>query len=378
MKFIFWIFFIIIVYHYFLFPLLIIILSLFKRDKIIKKEHFPSVSLIIAAYNEERVIGEKISNSLDLDYPEDSLQIIVVSDGSSDSTQNIVLQNEHKGITSIHSVERKGKTAALNHAIKHAKGEIIVFSDANSMYEKNAIKMLVRCFSDISVGGVCGRKSILKNLDRDSSKGDSLFWTIESRLKTLQSNIGSISNADGEIFAIRKDLYEEIPDHFINDDQLITLNIVKNKFRVIYEPEAISYEEASISFKDDFRVKARMVAGGYQFIFSFIDFFFPPNTFFKFQFLSHKLMRYMMPFFLFFILSANLFVLDGFYLFFLLLQLLFYLFALSGFLFHRLNRKVIFFYIPFYYCTMNIASIVGLYYFLLNKATTSIWTKATR
>lgn len=378
MKMLFSLVFFLICYHYLFFPALTFVVAKIRNLSVDKEEIFPTVSIIIAAYNEEKVIREKILNSFELIYPENILEIIVVSDGSTDSTTKIVKEFSEQGVISLFTPPRKGKTAALNHAVEHATGGIIVFSDANSMYKKNAVNMLIRNFNDPSVGGVCGRKSIAENIEREASKGDRLFWDFESTLKTWQSLTGSISNGDGEIFAIRRSLYKEIPEEIINDDQIITFNVIRDGFRVVYEPEAVSSEEASVIFEDDFKVKARMVTGGYQTIFRQKDFLFPPNSYFQFQFISHKILRYIMPFLGIFLFCSNLFLLEGKFLLFFLFQLFFYLLATVGYCLKISGHSPWICYVPYYYCTMNIAALFGFYYFLTGKAGVSIWKKAAR
>lgn len=378
LEILFWLTFAIILYHYCGFPIVIAIMAITHGKEIDKRDITPSVSLIIAAYNEEKVMEEKIKNSFNLDYPKDKLQIIVVSDGSTDATPEIVDRYKSQGVKGLFLPERRGKTAALNRAVAVATSEIVVFSDANSMYEPKAVARLVANFNDPAIGGVCGRKNIIKNVKRESSQGDSLFWDLESKLKTMQSQAGSISNGDGEIFAIRRDLYFPISEDLINDDQAITFNIVNNGYRVVYEPLAISYEEASIIIEDDFKVKARMIAGGYQTIARYRKNIFPPRDFFSFQFLSHKIIRYVMPFLLVILLCFNLFLLKGLLLVFFLLQLIFYLFATFGYFMKISGSSLGIFYVPYYYCSMNIAILFGFYYFLHGKDGVSIWKKATR
>lgn len=378
LQWIFWITFTIIVYHYFGFPLLTIISAKLINQKIDKKTIYPSVSLIIAAYNEEKIIEAKIKNSFELDYPTNKLEIIVVSDGSTDSTPHIVGKYKDQGVISLFNLPRMGKTSALNRAVTSAQGEIVIFSDANSMYEPSAITHLVANFNDPSIGGVCGRKSIVINAQRESSVGDSLFWEFESTIKTMQSRAGSITNGDGEIFALRRHLYEEIPEYIINDDQAITINIVKNGYRVVYEPTAVSYEEASIVIEDDFKVKARMVAGGYQTIARYKNVLLPPTDLFSLQFFSHKMIRYVMPLLLIALLIGNLFLLKGILLYFCCVQLFFYALAILGYLLKMAGRTPGFCYLPFYYCSMNIAALYGFYYFLVNKDAVSVWQKASR
>lgn len=364
--------------HYFIFPAFTFVFALFVKKPINRKEIYPAVSLIIAAYNEKKVIAEKINNSFALDYPEDKLEIIIVSDGSTDETPNIVNSYKDRGVISLHDPPRKGKTAALNRAVDCATGEIIVFSDANSMYDPKAIKMLVRNFNDSTVGGVTGRKSIVQSMDRESSRGDSLFWKFESTIKVRQSRINSITTGDGEIFAIRRNLYIKIPEYVINDDTAITFNIIKKDLRVVYEPYAISREEASIVIKDDFNVKARMVCGGYQTLALYWDMLFPPKNFFAFQFIVHKVLRWAMPLLLISLYSCNIFLLYGFFLWFLFLQSIFYFSALSGLFLKKSGYNLGVIYWPYYYCTMNVAAVIGLFHFLTGKSGVKIWKKAAR
>ena len=379
MKTLFWLLFSIITYHYFLFPLLTLLLAQIRRLQVNKAACTAKVSLIIAAYNEEKCIREKIENSFALDYPENKLEIIIVSDGSTDATPAIAESYQAQGVISLFAAPRKGKTAALNRAVSVANGEFIVFSDANSMYRPDAVSQLVANFADPTVGGVCGRKSIVRNDSRESSEGDSLFWHIESFLKIQQSRAGSITTGDGEIFSIRKKLYTTIPEEIINDDTAITFQIIEQGYRVVYEPKAVSAEEASIILEDDFNVKIRMVSGGYQTLQYFGKVICPPTSFFAVQFISHKVLRWTMPFWLAALLLVNSGLSGSFYVTFLCLQLAFYLLAVAGFIRKKTGGKVpALLYIPLYYCTMNLAALKGLLSFLKNESQINVWKKAAR
>lgn len=367
-----------IIYHYLLFPLCTVLIAVFGERPVSKGDILPRVSLIIAAYNEEKVIEAKIRNCFQLEYARDKLEIIIVSDGSTDKTSQIVEAYRSMGVIGLFDPPRKGKTAALNRAVARASGEIVVFSDANSMYDHKAIMFLVRNFQDRSVGGVCGRKKIVENMTRGSSRGDSLFWDFESTIKVNQSRIGSITTGDGEIFAIRKELYKEIPEKVINDDTAITFNVIRQGYMVVYEPKAISNEEASITLRDDFNVKARMVCGGYQTLVLYAAMLFPPRNFFAIQFISHKVLRWMMPWFLISFYTVNIFLLHGFYLYVFFLQSIFYLMALVGYVTKDQRGIGRLFYIPVYYCAMNVAAIFGFFYYFKGKVGIDIWKKAQR
>ncbi len=379
MKILFWFLFSLITYHYFIFPLLLIIWSFIRNLRVTKGAVVPRVTLIVAAYNEEKCIRSRVENCFSLDYPVEQLEMIIVSDGSTDATPAIVKEYEQRGIVALFSPPRRGKTSALNRAVARATGDILVFSDANSMFRQDAIRKLVANFADRTIGGVSGRKSIVVNVDRESSKGDSLFWRVESCLKTLQSKAGSITTGDGEIFAVRRQLYTAIPEEIINDDTAITFGIIRQGYRVIYEPEAISEEEASIVLEDDFNVKVRMVSGGYQTLQYFGDVIFPPVNFFAVQFLSHKVLRWTMPVWLAALFVVNLFLLQGWYFVFFLLQVAFYLLAFWGYIRKKMGKESMkFLYIPLYYCTMNIAALMGLFSFLRKESQVKIWKKAAR
>ncbi len=369
------------IYNYFLYPLAIILSAKLRSASAVatpRAPSAPSVSLIIAAYNEERVIDAKIRNSLALDYPKDRLQILVVSDGSTDSTPQIVQRYQAQGVVSLHQAQRRGKTAALNRAVAAANGDIVVFSDANNMFEPKALHELVKHFANPKVGGVCGLKQIYQAAERQSSQGDSLYWKYESAIKQAESALGSITTADGEIFAVRRQCYEAIDETVINDDAEITLSLVQKGLRILYERHAISYEHASIRIEDDFHVKVRMVSGGFQTVARHWKFLLLPRTDFAFCFVSHKLLRWLAPELMILIAVSSLWLMrQPFFLAMVLLQALFYLFAAIGWLMRERARRPAIFYVPFYFCAMNLAALFGLWRFLARTQTTQ-WRKAER
>lgn len=365
------------------YPFMIYIISILKKKKHVIKEYYPSVSILVAAYNEEKVIEEKIRNLLQLDYPSDKIEFIFITDGSDDSTPFKVKNCEKNNIILLHEAKRKGKTFAIKRGIKNAKGEIIIFTDANNLLDKNAVKYLTRHFVDKSIGGVSGEKYILENKGREASRGDGFFWRYESFLKLTESKCGSIMGGDGEIFAVRKDLLKNLDERIINDDAAISFDIVKNGFRVIYDKDAKAREYASVTFFEDFKVKTRIVIGGIQSLVIYSHLLLNPFKAFAIQFFFHKILRWFAGILMLLLLILNLFLQNYLiFLLFLYLQLLFYLFAVIGFFLSKIRVNIKIFYFPYYFCLMNFASIVGIVKFFFvdfnDEFIASVWKKAGR
>lgn len=365
------------VYHYFGYPFVIILISRLYAARSHLTDREPTITLVIAAYNEEKIIRDKLANSLALDYPREKLEIIVVADGSSDGTPNIAAKFADRGIRCLFEPERRGKSHALNRAVAASQSEIVVLSDANNLFSSNALRYLVRALSRPSVGGVSGAKRIIENRDRAASVGDSLYWRYESRIKLAESELGGTVAADGEIFAMRRELYRPIPPEVINDDAFLTLAVVLQGYEIGYEPAATSTEEASASITEDFRVKVRMVAGGYQFLAMYWRDLMGTGWF-AFKFASHKILRWLMPLFLIALLSISTLRFDEWpYALLLVAQILFYGVASVGALVPSVRQASKLVYIPFYFTTMNLAAFVGLARFLRGRQSV-LWSKAAR
>lgn len=369
--------------NYVIYPLLVIAAArrlppVEPPDLPLDRETWPRVSLVIAAYNEERVIEDKVRNSLALDYPRDRLEIIVVSDGSGDHTPDIVASFADQGVVGLHSPPRRGKSSALNRGVARAQGDIVVFSDANNDFAADALQVLARHFADPVVGGVCGLKQIKPADHRESTQGDSLYWRYESAIKQAEGRLGSITNADGEIFAIRRRLYCPLDERIINDDTQVTFDLVNQGYRVLYDPAARSYEYASSQIRDDFFVKVRMVAGGFQSLAMNARMFLPPRTAFALAFVFHKVLRWTAPVPLlgFLGLSAALSARPA-YAALLGTQIAFYATAAWGARSIRRGPLPALVYVPFYFTAMNLAALVGLGRFLRGRQGTH-WRKAAR
>jgi cellulose synthase/poly-beta-1,6-N-acetylglucosamine synthase-like glycosyltransferase len=366
----------VVVYTYIGFPSLVAYLARRRPRPNRRAQITPTVSFIIAAYNEERTIREKLENTLALSYPPESLEIVVAADGSSDGTCDIVREYADRGVQLLHEPTRGGKTSALNRAVEASTGRILFFSDANTRYSPDTVRTMVRNFADPYVGGVSGRKVILQDRERLASAGETAYWGYETTLKSNESLLDSIATGDGEIFAMRRLLFGRMPRQIVHDDMYLTLRIIEQGFRVVYESEAVSAEYASKSLLDEFHLKVRYASAGFQIIAAFRRMLLPPRSWFAFQFLSHKLLRWTAPLWL-----LTLFVLAGvlggpFYGTAFAAQTTFYSLALTGWLLHRWTRPTVL-YFPLYFSVMNGAALYGLARYLVRGQTT-LWRKAER
>ncbi|KPK41325.1 MAG: hypothetical protein AMJ78_05790 [Omnitrophica WOR_2 bacterium SM23_29] len=370
---IFWFTLILIILSYFGYPVILTLFVSFKKRPYKKENIEPSVTLLIPAHNEEAVIQEKIENSLSLDYPKDKFEILLILDECTDRTKEIAERYINRGIMIIEQKPRKGKIAALNLAIPQAKGEILVFTDANSMYEKDAIRKLVRNFADEKVGCVCGE---LKYVSESSvGEGENLYWKYEKFLKTKESQLQSLLVVNGSIYAIRKKLYEPV-EETLADDFVNPMRIAKKGYGLVYEPEAIAVEKAAESTKDEFNRKIRITSQGLKASFVICGTILSSGLLRIFQFIFHKFIRWLVLLFLIIIFVSNLFLLGHwFYQVTLFGQISFYLFALIGYLLQEKGTKIKIFNIPFYFCMVNLASLIGFLKFL-SGGIKGTWEKA--
>jgi len=262
--------------------------------------------MIVSAFNEEKVIGEKITNTTSLDYPRELLEIVIASDGSSDRTCKIALEFANKGIVLRHYEGRIGKTACLNRALPLAAGGIVVFSDANSTYEKGALRALLRPFQDSTVGYVTGwtRYGSGENMSAADTLG--IYSKLELMTKELESRLGSCIGADGAIFAIRKELYLPLKDYDIND-MVIPLSINQQGYRGVLQPEAICFEKDAGSPKGEFHRQVRITSRTIRAIMNFRQLLNPFRFgLLSFELFSHKLCKFLVPLFLVALLVSNL------------------------------------------------------------------------
>ena len=387
----FWLSLFFIIYTYIGYPVLIaLIAKLMPFQNRVSGASDPFVTLLITAYNEEAVIEKKIENSLSLDYPSDRLQIIVAADGSSDRTAEIVGKFHDRGVELTHTSLRNGKLAAINRAIAQARGDIVVFSDANNMYDSQAIRKLITPFADSTVGASTGAKLIIQD-GSDLSGAEGIYWKYESWIKTNETVLGTCTSSVGEILAIRRELYEPPPSHIINDDYYIVLDLIKRGFRIFYVAEARSFEYISATARDEMVRRTRMNTGKYQAIFMSYGLLPFNRPVLLWQIISHKYFRAFLPFGFIGALLTNIFLvlipqdtsnsllgMSALYAWALLsIQLFFYLLAALGNLVKLpgLLGKLI--YLPTYLVNSNIAILRGFYGFISGKQT-NIWERVRR
>ncbi|GCF14476.1 glycosyl transferase [Haloarcula mannanilytica] len=290
------------VHAYFFYPLSLRVLNPIVGSPLDRRtEPLPSVALIIAAYNEEDVIHEKIENSLELEYPSNKLNIIVFSDASSDRTDEIVKEYESEGVTLIRIEGRVGKTECQNRVTERVDEEILVFSDANSMYEPNAITELVHGFTP-EVGCVVGE---LRYRDSSDVEGESFYWRYESRIKSLESEFHSLVTGNGSIYAVRTSSYVPQPPDRISDFTE-PLSIIRNGERVRYVPSAVAWEETGSSPDDELSRRIRIVTRSWNSIIEYTDLLNPlQDSKIAYQLISHKVIRWLSPLLLMVALGAN-------------------------------------------------------------------------
>jgi len=358
----------IIFYAYLGYPLFILFLSLFVNKKVNKGNIEPSVTFLIAAYNEEKNIREKLENTLSLDYPKEKLEIIVASDASEDRTDEIVKEFADQGVI-LHRVEgRVGKTETQNQTVKIVKGDIIIFSDGTTEYKNDAIRKIVRNYNDPSIGAVSGRYEYVNPTGAPVGLGTILFWKYENSVKSRQTRIETVTGCCGCIYSVRKSLYEPLPRDIISD-LVEPLKILEKGYRIAFEPEAVAYEETTETSKEEFGMRLRVISRGMVGLWYMRKLFNPfKYGFISFQLFSHKVLRWMIPFLLPFLLISNLFLIGHpFYTLTLIVQILFYIGALGGYLLDRMGKKAKLLAIPLYYCVVNAASVAAFFRTIFGK-----------
>ena len=348
-------------------------------------EELPEMTLFITAYNEEQVVDEKMANCLDLDYPREKLHIVWCTDGSNDHTV------ERLGCwpqaTVLHTPERKGKSAAMNRGLQFVHTPLVAFTDANTMLNRASLRLIAQAFLDQKVGCVAGEKRIQTEEKADAAQGgEGLYWRYESALKALDSRLYSAAGAAGELFAIRRELFQPLEEDTLLDDFVLSLRIVEQGYRIAYLKEAYAMESGSANLAEEEKRKVRIAAGGLQSIARLWPLFNPLRYgIFSFQYVSHRVLRWSItPVLLFALLPLNVVLLFGtertaLYVILWLLQALFYLAGSLGYYLSMRRTKNKLLFVPCYFLFMNLNVLRGMVYLSTrNDKEKGTWEKAQR
>jgi cellulose synthase/poly-beta-1,6-N-acetylglucosamine synthase-like glycosyltransferase len=360
----------------------IFILSHFFRENKNHNYSTYSVSVIISAYNEEKVIRDRILNISRLDYDFNKLEVLIGSDCSTDKTNDILIDMQKKfPWLSVHMFDsRRGKVSIINDLIAKARNEIIVFTDANTIFDENSIKRLMRQFGDQNTGGVCGRLVLLESKTQaNESVEEKRYWEYETFIKKCEGRCGILIGANGGIFAIRRNLFRQLPtEKPITDDIFITLMIIQQNFKFSYEYDAWALEDVGREIIHEFKRKTRFAATNFETMFYFKDLILNRNILLSYAFWSHKILRWMTPIFLILIFFLNVLLFNGvIFQISLYLQLFFYFLSFIGFFQRKAKFKNKIFTIPFYFLMTNFAMLIGMMNFIL-KRQTAFWQSTPR
>jgi poly-beta-1,6-N-acetyl-D-glucosamine synthase len=332
MEILFWFSFTFVFYVYLGYPFLLALARRLRPRPIDKMYCEPAVSIVIAAHNERERLVKKVQNCLSLDYPREKLQIIVSLDGSNDGSEFLVRRFLSRGIALVHSRSHRGKPSALNNAMRRATGDIVVFADVRQTFHPAAIRELVANFSDERVGAVSGELILTDESHSEARTDVGLYWRYEKAIRSMESDVHSVPGATGAIYAIRRELYQELPEDTLVDDVLIPMRIVLAGKRTVFEPCAKAYDAVACCPNAEFGRKVRTLTGNYQLLIRQPDLLIPWRNPIWLQFLSHKIGRLLVPYALMAMLISNVFMARGIYAVSLALQVTWYAFAGVGYL----------------------------------------------
>ena len=363
---IFWLSFAALFYTYIGYPILVYLMSVFRPLEINKSEILPSVTVLITAYNEEQDIRAKLENTLRVDYPKEKLEILVASDCSSDKTDEIVKEFAGKGVKLYRQTERLGKTMAQNAAVERAAGEIILFSDATTMYESNVLRAMLPNFADATVGCVAGKLIYVDDSSSNVGKGAKSYWNYETFIKTSESRTCSLIGASGCLYTVRKSAYRAMYAEACSDFLICTI-VRRQGLRSVFEPTAVCTEETNRQTGKEMQMRIRVIGQTFTDLWRNRAMLNPfKHGFFAVELISHKVFRYAVPLFLISMLlttAVSAFFSTFFALFF-AAQLAFYLAAVIGWLLERRDKNIGILAIPLYFVLTNSASLIAFYRFM--------------
>jgi cellulose synthase/poly-beta-1,6-N-acetylglucosamine synthase-like glycosyltransferase len=331
MELLFWLSFILVFYVYLGYPSLLALARRLTIRPVDKVYWEPPVSIVIAAHNERDRVEKKVRNCLSMDYPRQKLQIIVSLDGSNDGSEFLLRKFLSQGVVLIHSRAHRGKASALNNAMRRATGDIVVFADVRQTFDSAAIRELVANFADKHVGAVSGELILMDDSKAEAGTDVGLYWRYEKAVRSMESDIHSVPGATGAIYAIRRELYQDLPEDTLIDDVLIPMRIVLQGKRAVFDSSAKAYDHVACCPNAEFTRKVRTLAGNYQVLTQLPDLLVPWRNPVFLQFMSHKIARLLVPYALIALFVSNLFMVRGFYTLTLSLQVAWYIFAAAGY-----------------------------------------------
>ncbi len=362
-----------IINSYIIYPILVQLLSLFVSHKKYDETTFHPVSILISAYNEEKVIESRVMNLLNQDYDLNKIEILIGSDCSDDRTNDILIGLSKK-ISNLQIFlfnERRGKGAVLNDLVSHARNEILIFTDANTTFAKDAIKKLTIHFNDSKIGGVSGKLILIEDrLSFYDGVEEQKYWNYENFIKKSEGNLGILIGANGGIFAIRKELYANIPiDKPVTDDFFISIAVLKKGYKFVYEADALATESIAKDLEIEFKRKVRFAATNFQTISFFKSLLLNKNILLSYALWSHKILRWFVPILLLMLFILNMILINYSpiltYIFY--IQILFYSLAFLGYVLLKLKIRIIPLTLSFYFLMSNYALLLGLLNFLKKK-----------
>ncbi len=343
-----------------------------RRSSTLSRRVLPSITMIVAAYNEEQHLRDKITNIQKLDYPPQKMQVIFISDGSTDGTNQILKAVDNPNIRAVFLRKRMGKAAALNYAVKCASSDIFIFSDAATLFAPSALQKLVRHFDDPRVGIVCGALDFQGSTESRQTEG--VYWKYESMLRLMEARLGATLTASGAIYALRRKCYLPLAADAVIEDFVIPMNARRLGYEVVYDPEAVATDFAAASVRGEFTRRVRLAVGSFRNISELIRT--PLPSFTRLAFFSHKLLRWVVPILLIGMFVSNALLWDKpLYRIAFTGQLVFYLWAGIGFLFHHRLQRVRFALVGYFLLAMNLAFLVGFIRVLFGR-TQATWERA--
>ena len=358
----------VIAYTYILYPVFIAIFSKIFFHPVLKENFTPKATLLIVVHNGEELIAKKLDNCLSLSYPEDCLRVVVVSDGSTDSTDNIVKQYSTKNVTLVSFPERRGKAACLNDAFNSIDDEYVILNDVRQELDNNAALELMKNFFDKDIGAVSGELLFFNEGENDYSEGIGAYWRYEKFIRNAEGKVDSVVGVTGAIYALRKSSFISISAGLILDDVLIPMNAVMNGKRVIFDSTARAYDFPSNDPEKERKRKIRTTAGNWQLLSIVPDLMNPKKNRIWLQFISHKVLRLLSPIFLLIFFISNILIVlnSGNYLIILLFQVLLYFMALLG-IYLKACGEIGLVKIAVAFCSLNWYAMLGGFEYYKNK-----------